>query len=554
MRMQGSVRGVARKLQMQRVSDAVRALPHTQGQARAMSTSIFGALPETPYKVDCKYEKPTMLTAVPGPKSKQLLSDITPLSEPGAVHFFADFEKSSGNYVLDADGNALLDVFAQISSLPLGYNHEAIVSELTKRENTHILANRPALGVIPPTTWPSELMEIMEKMSPPGMGEVTTMACGSCANENAFKVAFIHFQDRLRGTRTTFNQEELQSCMVNAEPGCPDLSILSFAGAFHGRTMGCLSATRSKPIHKLDIPHFDWPVAPFPLQVHPVDDPENMEINAAEEARCLAATEKILDAHPNIAGMIIEPIQAEGGDNHASNDFFCKLREMASRKGVVFIVDEVQTGGGVTGKMWGHEHWGLSDPPDIVSFSKRTQVAGYFMKQDSALRPKESYRIFNTWMGDPSKMLMCKAIINTIINEKLLENVTITGEYLKKGLIKLCELHPELLGQARGKGLFCAITAVNMEVRDKLIVMMRNKGVESGGSGEATIRLRPALIFAPKDAEIFLNILHECALELEEQGYHTKYADGWSSVHPRLARANKFTPIDNKESTAVGHT
>jgi 4-aminobutyrate aminotransferase/(S)-3-amino-2-methylpropionate transaminase len=157
-------------------------------------------------------------------------------------------------------------------------------------------------------------------------------------------------------------------------------------------------------------------------------------------------------------------------------------------------------------------------------------------------------------MGDPSKMLMCKAIINTIINEKLLENVTITGEYLKKGLIKLCELHPELLGQARGKGLFCAITAVNMEVRDKLIVMMRNKGVESGGSGVATIRLRPALIFAPKDAEIFLNILHECVVELEEQGYHTKYADGWSSVHPRLARANKFTPIDNKESTAVGHT
>lgn len=75
----------------------------------------------------------------------------------------------------------------------------------------------------------------------------------------------------------------------------------------------------------------------------------------------------------------------------------------------------MQTGGGITGKMWGHEHWGLTDPPDIVSFSKRTQVAGYFMKKESHLRPKESYRIFNTWMGDPSKMLMCKAIVSTVL-------------------------------------------------------------------------------------------------------------------------------------------
>ena len=87
--------------------------------------------------------------------------------------------------------------------------------------------------------------------------------------------------------------------------------------------------------------------------------------------------------------------------------------------------------------------------------------------------------------------------------------MTITGDYLKRGLQTLCELHPELLGEARGSGLFCAVTAVNMEVRDKLIVMMRNQGVESGGSGSATIRLRPALIFTPKDAEIFLNILHK---------------------------------------------
>ena len=82
------------------------------------------------------------------------------------------------------------------------------MDELTKKQNVHILANRPALGVIPPTTWPSELMEVMDKMAPPGMGEVTTMACGSCANENAFKVAFIHFQEKVRGERNTFTTED----------------------------------------------------------------------------------------------------------------------------------------------------------------------------------------------------------------------------------------------------------------------------------------------------------------------------------------------------------
>jgi 4-aminobutyrate aminotransferase/(S)-3-amino-2-methylpropionate transaminase len=157
-------------------------------------------------------------------------------------------------------------------------------------------------------------------------------------------------------------------------------------------------------------------------------------------------------------------------------------------------------------------------------------------------------------MGDPSKMLMCKVIVNTIADEKLLENVAITGAYLQRGLQTLCDLHPELLGHARGQGLFCAISAVNMEVRDKLVMMMRNKGVESGGSGEATIRLRPALIFAPRDAEVFLQVMHACAAELEAKGYHIKFGSDWSKAHPAVSRLNKFTPIDNRESTAVGHT
>jgi len=212
------------------------------------------------------------------------------------------------------------------------------------------------------------------------------------------------------------SQDALNSAMLNKAPGCPHLSILSFSGAFHGRTFGCLATTRSKPIHKLDIPHFDWPMAPFPNLLYPLD--RHVDENAEEEKRCLNEVRSLLKdsrggvLSSTIAGMIIEPIQAEGGDNHASPEFFRSLRALAKEFDLAFIVDEVQTGLGATGKMWAHEHWGLDecDAPDIVTFAKKAQIAGFFSTKK--MRPKEGYRIFNTWMGDPGKMLMLDAILD----------------------------------------------------------------------------------------------------------------------------------------------
>ena len=119
------------------------------------------------------------------------------------------------------------------------------------------------------------------------------------------------YQQKRRGTNT-FNEAELESCMKNTAPGSPDLAIMSFAGAFHGRLFGTLSTTRSKPIHKLDIPAFNWPEAPFPRLKYPLDD--NMVDNAVEEDRCLAETKKIIKEWPvPIAAAVVEPIQSEGG-------------------------------------------------------------------------------------------------------------------------------------------------------------------------------------------------------------------------------------------------
>jgi len=161
-------------------------------------------------------------------------------------------------------------------------------------------------------------------------------------------------QNKQRGSSLAPTSEQYESALINQPPGCPKLSILSFMGGFHGRALGTLSCTHSKTIHKLDVPAFDWPVAPFPQLRYPLEEfvRENME----EEQRCLEQVEErmeqaIRNGEP-VAATIVEPIQAEGGDKHASPQFFRGIQQICKKYGAEFIVDEVQTSGGSTGHMW----------------------------------------------------------------------------------------------------------------------------------------------------------------------------------------------------------
>lgn len=278
------------------------------------------------------------------------------------------------------------------------------------------IVNRPALGNFPPGDYAALLHSSVLAVAPPGMTQVFTALAGSDANETAYKAAFMAFRRRQRGPATCdFTADELASCMRNQPPGSPQLAIASFTGGFHGRLFGSLSTTRSKPIHKLDIPAFaNWPQVPFPALQYPLA--AHAADNAAEEQRCLDATEQLLATWPTpVAALVVEPIQSEGGDNHASPAFFRRLRALTKRLGVLLIVDEVQTGVGATGRFWAHEHWQLPPdaPPDLVTFSKKAQTAGYYFA-DPGLRPSHPYRQFNTWMGDPSKALLFGAIVAEI--------------------------------------------------------------------------------------------------------------------------------------------
>ena len=203
--------------------------------------------------------------------------------------------------------------------------------------------------------------------------------------------------------------------------------------------------------------------------------------------------------------MIIEPIQSEGGDNHASPAFFAGLREITKRNNILFIVDEVQTGVGATGKFWAHEHWNLSEPPDMVTFSKKAQTAGYYYR-NPALRPNKPYRLFNTWMGDPARAILFRAIINEIERLNLVENVAMVGDYLYSGLEQLAKQYPDQIQNLRGKGQGTFIAFDNPK-RDEFLVKAKRHGINIGGCGVSAVRLRPMLIFQKHHADILLDIV-----------------------------------------------
>ncbi|KAL1413286.1 4-aminobutyrate transaminase [Vanrija albida] len=458
-------------------------------QSRAFSSRSL--IPDEPVK-------PQVLTAaVPGPKSLAISKEIDQIQDARTHVLVADYEKSSGNYLVDADNNVLLDVFGQISSIALGYNVPQLIELAKSKEFITAALNRPALGSFPPKDWAKWLEEGLLTVRPKGLDQLVTTLCGSSANETAFKAACMAYRNRERGG-AAFTQEELDSCMLNHAPGSPELVVLSFKSGFHGRLFGSLSATRSKAIHKIDVPAFDWPVAPFPETQYPLA--ENEAANKAEEARCLAEYEEILVQHKKtrpVAAVIIEPILSEGGDCHASPEYFRQLRLIAKKHGAYFIVDEVQTGVGATGTFWAHEKWGLQEgeEPDFVTFSKKMQQAGIFHKLDT--RPNAPYRNYNTWMGDPMRTLQARELIKVIRDNNLVEHTATTGKKLAATLGDIFSRNEGVISNHRGQtdGTFQAFDFETPAKRDAFVAKMRANGIQVGGCGDRSTRLRPTLTF-----------------------------------------------------------
>ncbi|KAJ5518033.1 Pyridoxal phosphate-dependent transferase major region subdomain 2 [Penicillium expansum] len=457
--------------------------------ARALSTTAGLRAAEKPYFPN-EPTAPSVSGPIPGPKNQAAATELDEVFDVRSLNMLTDYNQSVGNYIADLDGNKFLDVYAQIASIPVGYNNPHLQKVAASPEMACALINRPALGNFPSSDWAHILKTGALRAAPKGLDQVFTAMAGSDANETAYKAAFMYYRQLQRGgPEVEFTEEELLSTMNNQSPGSPQLSILSFKSAFHGRLFGSLSTTRSKAIHKLDIPAFDWPQATFPQLKYPLED--HVQENAAEEQRCLAEVERLIkEFHNPVAAVMVEPIQSEGGDNHASPAFFQGLRDITKRTKVLFIVDEVQTGVGATGKFWAHDHWNLSSPPTWSPSPRRPRLP------------------FNTWMGDPARALVYRGIIEEVERLGLVENTRITGDYLYGGLARLAEKYPQHFQNLRGKNQGTFI-AWDTPKRDQFVAKAKSFGVNIGGCGPSAIRLRPMLVFQKHHADILLEKIEQ---------------------------------------------
>ena len=170
---------------------------------------------------------------------------------------------------------------------------------------------------------------------------------------------------------------------------------------------------------------------------------------------------------------------------------------------MIFIVDEVQTGLGATGKLWAHEHFDLPNPPDIMTFAKKMQIGGYFYRDN--LKIDQPYRIANTWLGDPIRIVFLEATLDAIRRDKLIELNRDIGKYLIDHLKAFCKQYPHLIDSARGLGTFSSFDGATSEIRDKIIQKLKNSGIQCGACGDKTMRIRPSLTFTQKHADIFLD-------------------------------------------------
>jgi L-lysine 6-transaminase len=308
------------------------------------------------------------------------------------------------------------------------------------------------------------------------------IAGGSLAIENALKVAM---------------DWKVQKNFAKGYTKEKGFKILHFEHAFHGRSGYTLSLTNTLPAKTKWFAKFDWPRVSLPQINFPYSD-SNHEDLLAREALSVEQIKKAFEVNKDdICAIIIEPIQSEGGDNHVRREFLETLRQLADENDAMLIYDEVQTGVGLTGKFWCHEHFGENARPDILAFGKKMQVCGILAgrKVDEIEGNvfNVSSRINSTWGGSLVDMVRSSKIMEIIEEDNLCDNAAAVGEYLQNELSKIAEQN-SVISNVRGKGLLTAFDFPDKSKRDKFIKEGMERNVMFLGCGSKTIRFRPALI------------------------------------------------------------
>jgi len=405
--------------------------------------------------------------------------------------FVLDLEASVGSRLVDArTGAEYLDMFTFFASSALGMNHPALTSDDARHELAVSAANKPSNSDIYTVPLARFVETFARVLGDPDLPHLFFIDGGTLAVENALKVAF-DWKSRRNESR-------------GVDPGL-GTKVLHLERAFHGRSGYTMSLTNTEPNKTDRYPKFDWPRIPAP------SINGNADVAAAER-EALAAARRAFEQHPDdIACFIAEPIQGEGGDNHFRPQFLQAMQDLCVEFDALFVLDEVQTGVGLTGTAWAYQQLGVK--PDVVAFGKKTQVCGIMagrrvdLVEDNVFRV--SSRINSTWGGNLTDMVRARRILETIEREGLIERVHVLGEHLLAGLRDLAAKH-SVVSDVRGRGLMCALTLPSQELRTAVLSKLRSEHrVLMLGCGPTSLRVRPALTVAEGELDRALAALDE---------------------------------------------
>lgn len=411
-------------------------------------------------------------------------------------HLAIDLAKSHGSWIHDAvAGREILDFYSYFATLPIGHNHPALTGDkdFLAALQRAALAN-PANSDMYSSEFAAFVDTFAELAKPPEFRHLFFVAGGALAVENALKTAFDW------------------KVKKNRAAGRGDLGsqVIHFREAFHGRSGYTLSLTNTDPSKTDAFPKFGWPRILNPKLEFPVT-PEVEARTAELERQAVAEIERAFAENPHdIAAIVIEPIQGEGGDNHFRAEFFRELRRLADEHQALLVFDEVQTGFGLTGKFWAYEHFGVV--PDVIAFGKKTQVCGIMSTarvdevDDNVFR--QSSRINSTWGGNLVDMVRCAKYLEVVGQEGLVGNAARMGERLLAGLGELASRHSEV-SNVRGRGLFAAFTLPSAERMAALRQTLWDNGMAALASGTRSLRFRPCLNVKADEIDRALELLDQ---------------------------------------------
>jgi L-lysine 6-transaminase len=395
-----------------------------------------------------------------------------------------DMERSQGANLYDSKYNRnLLDFFTCFASVPLGYNHPRMLNDENFKHNLLLAAMANPSNSDVYTQQYAQFVKTFGKIGIPDyLPHAFFIAGGALAIENAIKVAM---------------DWKVQKNFARGYKEEKGFKVLHFEKAFHGRTGYTLSLTNTSAEKTKWFAKFDWPRVSVPKVTFPLQGDHLAQAVHTEEISISQIKQAFADYRDDICAIIIEPIQSEGGDNHLREEFLIQLRNIADENEAFLIYDEVQTGVGLTGKFWCHQHYSEKARPDILAFGKKMQVCGILAgcKVDEIEKNVFNVpsRINSTWGGNLVDMVRATQIMQIIDEDQLCDNAAVVGKYLKDQLERLAEKYPQI-SNVRGKGLLCAFDFPNTDMRNTFI----QKGLEQQtmflGCGQQTIRFRPALI------------------------------------------------------------